>query len=203
MNRLRSVNLDLLKSKVVLIATGTVIVLLIVWWFAWMSPEGTKLTSVQQQVTSDQSMVTQLNAELRALQAEKQLVLQELPYLKKVTTAIPPTVDPPGIVDQLYTLAVKTGCKLGSVSTTNTTTPSATAGLATIPVSFTVSGAHRSIFTFLTDFYTLQRLITINTVSLSPAGTSPNILAIGDGQQYTMTVTAQAYTTLVAPAATA
>ena len=43
MNRLRSVNFDLLKSKVVLITTASVLIILLVWYFAWMSPEGTKL----------------------------------------------------------------------------------------------------------------------------------------------------------------
>ena len=95
MNRLQGINFGLLKSKVVLIVTGLVIVLLIVWWFAWMTPEASKLTTVQQQVTADSSTVTQLNLELYALKAEKKLVLHELPYLKKVTTAIPPTEDPP------------------------------------------------------------------------------------------------------------
>ena len=33
MNQLRSLNLGLLKSKTVLIVTGIVILLLIVWWF--------------------------------------------------------------------------------------------------------------------------------------------------------------------------
>ena len=53
MDRVPSADLDLLKSKVVLIVTGCVIVLLIVWWFAWMTPEASKLTTVQQQVTTD------------------------------------------------------------------------------------------------------------------------------------------------------
>ena len=76
MNRLRSVNFDLLKSKVVLIVTASVLVLLLVWYFAWMSPEGAKLNTVQQQVTTDSAMVQSLNAELTALKAEKKLVLK-------------------------------------------------------------------------------------------------------------------------------
>jgi hypothetical protein len=109
MNRLQGINFDLLKSKVVLITTGIVIVLLLVWWFAWMTPEASKLATVQQQITADNTTATQLNMELILLKAEKKLVLRELPYLKKVTTAIPPTEDPPGIVDSLNTLANKTG----------------------------------------------------------------------------------------------
>ena len=107
MNRMQSINFDLLKSKVVLIVTGVVIVLLIVWWFAWMTPESSKLTTVQAQVASDTSTVSRLNMELMALKAEKKLVLHDLPYLKIVTTAIPPIEDPGGIVNSLNTLAKK------------------------------------------------------------------------------------------------
>ena len=64
MNRVRGFNLELLKSKVVLVVTAVVIILLIVWWFAWMTPEANKLATVQQQVTTDSTQVTQLNLEL-------------------------------------------------------------------------------------------------------------------------------------------
>jgi len=195
-------NRDLLKSRVLLAVAGGVIVLLLVWWFAWMSPEGAKLTSVQQQVTTDQANKQQLNLELLALQAEKKLVKKELPYLKKVETAIPPTEDPPGIVDELNTLANQTGCTLSSVSVSDTVTPSGATGLSIIPVSFTLSGKHRAVFNFLKHFYTLKRLMTISTVGLAPPGTNPNILNIGDGESYSLSVTADAYTTYAAPTTT-
>ena len=46
----------------------------------------------------------------------------------------------------------------------------------------------------------MTRLMTISSVGLSPTGANPNILAVGDGQQYDMTVSATAYTTYVAAA---
>ena len=195
MNRLQGINFDLLKSKVVLITTGIVIVLLIVWWFAWMTPEASKLATVQQQITADNTTATQLNMELILLKAEKKLVLRELPYLKKVTTAIPPAEDPPGIVDSLNTLANKTGCDLLSVTPSNVPSPSSVTGLSLIGVSFSVTGVHKNLFAFLKDFYSMTRLMTINNVSFAPGGTTPNILAVGDGQPYSMSVSATAYTT--------
>jgi hypothetical protein len=47
----------------------------------------------------------------------------------------------------------------------------------------------------LRGFYAMTRLMTIGSVELSPGGTSPNIMAVGDGQPYSMTVSATAYTT--------
>jgi Tfp pilus assembly protein PilO len=121
--------------------------------------------------------------------------LRELPYLKKVTTAIPPTEDPPGIVDSLNTLANKTGCDLLSVTPANLPSPSGVAGLSDITVTFSITGSHKQVFAFLRGFYAMTRLMTIGSVELSPGGTSPNIMAVGDGQPYSMTVSATAYTT--------
>jgi hypothetical protein len=136
-----------------------------------------------------------LNLELYALRAEQKLVLRELPYLTKVSTAIPPTEDPPGIVDSLNTLANKTGCDLLSVTPANFPSPSGQVGLSDISISFSISGTHKGVFAFLRNFYGMTRLMTISGISLSPGGTSPNILAVGDGQPYSMTVSATAYTT--------
>ena len=80
--------------------------------------------------------MTQLNLELASLKAEKKLVLKELPYLKKVTAAIPPTEDPPGIVDSLNTLANKTGCDLLSVTPADTPSASGVTGLSDISCLF-------------------------------------------------------------------
>jgi Tfp pilus assembly protein PilO len=202
MNGLRGVNLDLFKSKVVLIVTGAIIVLLIVWWFAWMTPEANKLSTAQAQVSQDQSNVSNLNLELASLKAEKKLVLKELPYLKKVTTAIPPTEDPPGIVDSLNNLANQTGCSLLSVTPSDVPNPSTIAGLQQISVTFSVTGIHSAVFAFLNGFYQMKRLMTISNIALSSTDASQNVLAAGDGQQYNLNVSADAYTTYVAPTTT-
>ena len=195
MNRLQGVNIGLLKSKVVLIVTAIVIVLLLIWWFAWMTPEANKLSTVQQQIAQDNTTVTSLSMELIQLKAEAKLVRHELPYLKMVTAAIPPTEDPPGIVASLNTLANKTGCDLLSVTPANFPSPSGTAGLSVISVAFSVTGSHKNIVAFLKNFYLMTRLMTISNVSLAPGGTTPNILDVGDNQPYSMSVSATAYTT--------
>jgi Tfp pilus assembly protein PilO len=73
------------------------------------------------------------------------------------------------------------------------------AGLSDIGVSFSIAGSHKDVFQFLKGFYRMGRLMTINTVSMSAAGSNPNVLAVNDGQQYSMTVSALAYTTYVTP----
>jgi hypothetical protein len=87
-------------------------------------------------------------------------------------------------------------CDLLSVTPANSPSPSGVAGLSVVQVSFTVSGVHKNLFAFLTDFYTMTRLMTINSVNLAPGGSVPNILAVNDGQAYSMSVSATAYTTM-------
>ncbi|MGD1012388.1 MAG: type 4a pilus biogenesis protein PilO [Acidimicrobiales bacterium] len=200
MNRLRHFNFEVLKSKALLITTGCVIVLLVVWWFAWMTPESNKLSTVQNQVTLDQGMVTQLNLQLAGLKADKAYVQRELPFLKKVTTAIPPTPDPPGIVDSLNTLATKTGCTLLSVTPADAPSATTIGGLYSISTSISITGSHKAVFAFLSGFYSMPRLMTITSVALSSTVTTPNILAVNDGQAYSMSIDAMAYTTYAAPA---
>jgi Tfp pilus assembly protein PilO len=82
-----------------------------------------------------------------------------------------------------------------SVTPANFPTPSGTAGLSVVSVAFSVTGVHKNIFAFLHNFYAMSRLMTINNISLAPGGTTANILDVGDGQPYSMSVNATAYTT--------
>ena len=77
----------------------------------------------------------------------------------------------------------------------NFPSPSGTAGLSVISVTFSVTGSHKNIFAFLKNFYSMTRLMTIGNVSLAPGGTTPNILDVSDNQPYSMSVNATAYTT--------
>ena len=150
-------------------------------------------------MTTDNAMVSQLNLELAALKAEKKLVLKELPYLKKVTArSRRPRIRP--ISSMSSTPSPKTQCTLGTVTPADTPSASGVTGLSLIPVSFTLTGTHKNVFLFLNDFYALTRLMTINTVSLAATSSAPNILAVGDGQAYSLAVTADAYTTEAPPA---
>jgi type IV pilus assembly protein PilO len=199
MNRLRNFNLDLLKSKVILATIGGVVVLLLVWWFAWMTPEASKLSTVQAQEQTYTNTRAELRLELATLKSDKAHVLREIPYLKKIEAAIPSAEDPPGIVDSLNSLARKTDCDLLSVTPADTPTASSIKGLEAISVSISVSGSHRNIFTFLEDFYSMKRLMTINSISLTPGGSSTNIFALNDGAQYSLSLSAEAYTTYATP----
>lgn len=202
MNRFGQVNFSRLRSPVTIGVIAGVIVLLIVWWFAWMTPEASKLTTVNQQASQLSATTQQLNIQIAALERESATVQKELPFLAKFATAVPPTADPGGLTNAFFALSIKTKVTLLSV-TDNTVSPPAAAGaLGTVPVAVAISGTHANVFAFLQGIYTMARLVIINSVGLSPSGGvgGPNILATHDGQVYSASISGTAFTTLSATA---
>ena len=138
MNRLQSINLDIVKRPVVLISVAAVIVLAGVWWFAWMSPQGTKLstinTNVQLLTTKDQ----QLLQTLKVVEHESTLESKYAGYLTTFSDAVPPTPDAPQLTTQLAALANATHVTLQSLSD-DTMLPATP--VSEVPVSMTIKGS--------------------------------------------------------------
>lgn len=198
-NRLNNLDLGRFRSPIVLGVIGGLILLLLIWWFAWMSPEANKLTTVQAQQTQLNQQVEQLQAKITQLQQESAQVQKELPYLVRYTAAAPPTPEQGLIVNQILALSKRTGVDLSSISDNTVSPPAVAGGLSTIPVDLVVSGNHSQVLNFLNGFYQLPRLMTISTLALDASGGSPNILDVNDGASYSLTMAATAYT-LATPA---
>lgn len=196
-----SLNLAVLKRPRVFVPVLVVVVLALVWWLAWESPENSKLASVQQQQTTIEATQARLTTELALLQAEAKQVHVGLPFLKRYEQAIPTTPEAPQLVTELDALALRTGVTLGSVADNTLTPPAKPGGLTTIPVSLSISGSHAQVLAFIQGLYGLPRLLTLTTVSLSvPAG--GNVLNLHESLTYGATIGAAAYTTYAPPAAT-
>lgn len=193
-----NMNLDVLKRPAVFGTIAGVIVLLVIWWFAFMSPEGSKLSSVKAQDASLQSQIAQLNTTIAGLQAQSRLVPSELPYLAKFTTAIPDLPESGVLTEQLFNLMHSTKTFISSLS--DSQTASSGSGYSTIPVVITVTGSHDSIVAFLAGLYSLPRLVTIQNVAFgSSASQQSGILSPSKSPGFTATISATAYTTFVPP----
>lgn len=187
--------LDVLKRPVVLISIGVVIVLLVVWWFAWMSPEGNKLATDNAQITTLQST---LNTDQQTLQTEKshaQDVAQYDKLLAIFSTAVPATADAPQLIVQISDLANATGAVLQNLNVPPG--PPAVTPIADIPVQFTLTGTGEQCLKFLQGIYVLPRLLTITSFTPSPvtnvANSSINVLDLKTKSKYTFNVGGLAY----------
>lgn len=181
--------MSLLRRRSVAVPLAGMLVLLLAWWFAWMSPEGTKLASVRQQQVTEQQTDTRLMLQLAALRADAARVKHDAPFLKSFAAAIPSAPGAPDLVVAVYRLATQDGVELQSI--TDDTVSSSGLGYSTVPVALSVSGPHDALLSFVSGLYGLPRLLTIQSISLSGTGN----LNASSSALYTASISATAYTT--------
>ncbi|HET9091842.1 MAG TPA: type 4a pilus biogenesis protein PilO [Acidimicrobiales bacterium] len=195
MSKLNSVNTDVLKRPRVLGAIGAVIVLIVAFYFAWWTPETNKLASVNAQKQQQVTEIASLHAQLAQLIAEAGFVTKYQTFLTFFGSQVPVQPEQGQLVYQLGKLSNSDHVDITSV-TANTTSPAvAPSTLSTIPVSLTVTGAHANVDKFLSDLYSLPRLITIQSINPTPtAAPNPAYDVLNrDNVPFTMTISGTAY----------
>jgi len=188
---------SLAKRPAVLVSIFGIVALALGWWFAWMSPEGSKLAGIRQQQIAERATETRLDLRLVQLKAEAKQVRAAAPFLKQFATAIPSIPDAPDLVVEIYHLSVNDGVSLQSV--TDDSVQTGTLGYSTIPVALSVSGPHDQLLAFIDGLYHMSRLLTVQSVTLSGNGN----LNSSSAANYTASISATAYTTSVPSATTA
>jgi type IV pilus assembly protein PilO len=195
-----SLSLDLLKRPLVYGTLIGVVLIALVWWFAWMTPEANKLASANSQVQSDQSQISSLNTQIAALKVEDQQLPHLVHYLAFFSLAIPPLPESGDLTTELYDLSLSTKTVMNTL--TDVATINTGKGYSTIPVQISLSGNHNSVLAFLKGIYALPRLVTIQSINLSPPG-GQNLNQPSTASGFTANISATAYTTYVPPTPTA
>lgn len=195
MNKIRSLNLEVLKRPRVLGAVGVVLVLLIAWYFAWWSPESSKLASVQQQQTRQTQQISVLNAHLQEIIREDAIVAKYQNFLAFFGSQVPVQPEQGQLVYMLGRLEKSDNVDISSINASTTAAPTTGSTLSTIPITMSVSGPHNNVVKFLADLYSLPRLITIQSVSPSPtAAPSGTYNVLGrDKVPFQLSLTGTAY----------
>jgi Tfp pilus assembly protein PilO len=164
-----------------LTALGALIVAIVVF-VAWISPEGGKLSSLHAQQTQLLSQQSHLQTELSQLQREKAQVASNCQELTTDLTAIPgtPTVD--AFFQQVTALAVSAGDpNTPSISVTQSAgvaTPSAptsggkpaaggTAGVKLVAVNLTLQGTYGQMSAFVHGLDSFPRLFTVTSFTVT------------------------------------
>ncbi len=193
---------NLLKQPAVIVSLVILVIALIVWWFLLLSPAQNKLASVHQQEQTDQAQILTLQDELNTLKSEQGTIHKEAPFTSKVfPVAFPYNPQRPAVVLQLAKLATKDSVSMQSISNF---TLGELNGYIDDPITMTVTGAYNNAYTFLQQIYNLKRVITIQSLSISPGGTggtgtgSFNILNYTVSNSVTLTITATSYTSQAA-----
>jgi Tfp pilus assembly protein PilO len=181
-----------------LIGAGTLVVALLLW-VALISPQNSKLSSLQAQQTQLQTQQSGLEAKLSSLRSEQQKLSTSCADLQKISTQIPSVQSPTDIdaeessfESQFNGLAASTGVALTQFSgfapatTTGTAvaaTPSTgtTGSVVPVPTTLAVTGSYGQMLAFVNGLDTFPRLFVIQKFVLSigatPASTGANASA--------------------------
>jgi Tfp pilus assembly protein PilO len=195
MNQVREYRVPLM------IAGGTLVVALLLWAIL-ISPQNTKLSSLQNQQTTLQTQQTGLQAKLASLKSEQQKLSSSCADLQKIATQIP-SVQSPTDVDaeessfenQFNGLTAGSGVTLTQFSgfapaTTAQATPAAAAaasptaspaGVVAVPTTLAVTGNYSQIHTFIDDLDGFPRLFVIQKFVLSFGATAASSTAPAAG----------------------
>jgi Tfp pilus assembly protein PilO len=198
MSRLNNANFDVVKRPKVFGAIIAVIVLAAVFYFAWWSPEGNKLSSINQTKQQEAQQISSLQAQLVTIQREVNFVTKYQSFLTFFGSELPSSPEQGPLYTMLAKLANSDKVSWTLISATTPQPPVAPSTLGTIPLTMQVGGNHANVLKFLSDLYTLPRLVTIQSVSPSPnpaPGPLYNVLNLHDQVPFSLSITGTAYFT--------
>jgi Tfp pilus assembly protein PilO len=148
----------------VLIGVATVVVGLIVY-AAWISPEGSHLAKLQAQRAELAVQQTGLELRIADLKKEKSQLGANCQQLTTDLTEIPGTPSVDSFLQQVTQLAVSSGDpNTPSISVTQAT-EGAKAGVTPVVVAMTLSGTYGQMTAFLQGLDTFPRLFTVASIS--------------------------------------
>jgi len=176
-----------------LIGAGTVVVALLLW-VALISPQNSKLSSLQAQQTQLQAQQSSLQAKLASLRSEQQKLSTSCADLQKISTQIPSVQSPTDIdaqessfESQFNGLAASTGVALTqfsgfapatttagtAVSTPAAGTSGATGSVVAVPTTLSVTGSYGQMLAFVNGLDTFPRLFVIQKFVLGIGAAAP------------------------------
>jgi Tfp pilus assembly protein PilO len=170
-----------------IIAAVAVAVAVLLVAFFLVLPKMGQVKDANKALEDAQTQQSTLDSQLAALKQAETDAPKNREIIRKVDTAIPPTVDQQGFILELQNAAVAASVDVVTL------TPSAPVydpltGLSTVPNGVSALGSYFSITEFLFNIETLPRAAKVTSVSItaSPSETDPNLL--------TLTATVDIYT---------
>ena len=176
------------EYRIPLMIGGGALVVALLIWAVLVSPQNSKLSSLQAEQTQLQTQQTALQVKLSSLKSEQQKLSSSCADLQKIATQIPSVQSPTDIAaeessfeSQFNGLTAGSGVTLTQFSgfapaTTATATPAPTtgsaaagakAGVVAVPTTLAVTGNYSQIHNFINDLDGFPRLFVIQTFNLT------------------------------------
>ena len=164
---------ELQRYRIPLLVGGSLLVLVLVVYLAWISPEGSKLSTLNQSKVGLAAQQTALQAKIDALKATQQQLPAHCAQLQKDLQAIPGGTNQSSFLIGVTSLAQQYNITLPS-TTPPTPGPvtSGPGGLDEEPFSIVAAGSYGNVESFLNGLDSLARLYTITTIGFTRAADS-------------------------------
>jgi Tfp pilus assembly protein PilO len=150
----------------VFIGAGSLVVVLIIF-AAWISPEGSHLKKLQAQQTELQSQQTALQVRIGTLKKEKSQLGTDCQELTTDLSEIPSAPDVDSFLSQVTALAVSSGDPSTPTISVTQASGAATGGVSPVTVALTLSGTYGQMMSFLQGLDTFPRLFTVTSISVT------------------------------------
>jgi len=150
----------------VLTGVGTLVLGLIVY-AAWISPEGSHLAKLRATQTQLQTQQSQLQIRIAALRKEKSQLGANCAQLTTNLTEIPGTPSVDSFLQQVTALAVSSGDPSTPTISVNQTDGGAKAGVTPVSVSMTLSGTYGQMTQFIQGLDSFPRLFTVTSIAIA------------------------------------
>jgi Tfp pilus assembly protein PilO len=164
------------------------VVVLALTVFFLVLPKMNQVSSANDQLAQAESQEGTLQSQLAALQQAQQDAPEARETIRRVDTAIPPTIDQQGFILLLQNAADQAGIDLFTI-TPGTPVADPATGLTSSPNAVSVTGSYFAITEFIFDLETLPRAATVSNLQMAPAGEA------GSSGSLTASITVTIYTT--------
>lgn len=184
------------QYRVPLLTVVGAIVVAVIVYLAWISPEGSKLTSLRSNETQLTTQQTSLQAELATLKSEKTNLGTTCSTLTQDVTEVPGTPDVDSFLQQVTALAVASGDpNTPSISVTQSSAPTAGgSGVTPVAVTFSLTGTYAQMSTFVQGLYTFPRLFTVSSVGINGGPvTNGGVIPAAGTPNYSLTLNGSIY----------
>ncbi len=173
----------------VFIGVGT-LVLAIILYAAWISPEGSHLTSLRVKQTQLQAQQASLEVRIATLKKDKAQLVTDCQQLTTDLTEIPGTPSVDSFLQQVTALAVSSGDpNTPSINVTQATGAAGKSDVTPVTVSLTLDGTYGQMTSFLQGLDSFPRLFTVTTIAVSGGSVVSGGHAVPPGTTgYTLTM---------------
>jgi Tfp pilus assembly protein PilO len=157
------------RTTIAAIAVGGV-VLVLLWYFVLFSPTSKDLDDTRDEVASVENQNQELENTIRRLKELSRNSPQQQATLRALQAAIPATPDLGEFILQANDIASEAGIDWLSIAPTPPTAGSGSGPESTISLSIQVDGGFFQVLDYLNRLEDLERLVLVDSVSVSTGG---------------------------------